>query len=116
MKLSPSYREFYQKSMIPMGVNDQNTYQTAGEENDSRMLLTHWLVALQGEPENPDSDFYVWRVIVYPANSEGSFKWNDPYYASPPHRCIQKAIEFARTIETCAKSDNLINSFSQKIS
>lgn len=94
-----SYREFYPKSLITMGEKDR----TSIIYTDSR--LTHWLVSLEGYPQ-PDEEYYLWKVSIYPADFEGTFNWNTPLYRSSRYKSFDEAYDAAVILEeTCQNAD-----------
>ncbi len=113
----PNFRDFYQKALIPIGLNDRTAF-SANDISFPALLSTHWLIALEGE-ENPEQqrDYYYWKVSIYSANAEGNFNWDQAFYTSPPIDSIDEAIKLARTVETYSKNDELHTSnLQEKIS
>ncbi|WP_108670174.1 hypothetical protein [Peribacillus acanthi] len=109
-----NYRDFYQRGIIPIGLEDSKKF---ADLNTEELFATHWLVALEGDPESVNSEFYLWKVVVYPTNQLGEFDYTKPYYTSSYHHSFDTAIDLARSIENTALSDTLVQSyFQQKIS
>ncbi|SFA77163.1 MULTISPECIES: hypothetical protein [unclassified Bacillus (in: firmicutes)] len=107
---SPNYRDFYQKPLIPIGANDQEalTSELPAEEN-TPLTLTHWLIALEGEPSTQNEEFFHWRVSVYLCDFEGTFDWNYPFYSSELHDNFHKACDKARLLELQSHRDQLFS-------
>jgi hypothetical protein len=80
-----NYRDFYQLKLIPINLNDHMP------SSD----VTHWLIALEGHAPSDDSEFYLWNVVVYQANSDGYLHKKKPYYISSSFNCFHKACEAA---------------------
>lgn len=111
----PNYRDFYQKSIIPMGSNDQSVL-SGSDISPHTAGHTHWLIALEGETRQ-DKLFYVWKVTIYPADSEGSFDPANQFFSSSEYDCINKAFEYARELEQHGKNDVLLSiQLNEKIS
>ncbi|PLR97497.1 hypothetical protein [Bacillus sp. T33-2] len=107
-----NYRDFYQKALIPIGSNDQQSL------DDSRLAqgLTHWLIALEGHAVK-ESDLYRWKVSVFQADCDGIFNANSPFYSSPLFDVFQDAYETSRDIESVIKNDQLYSVYvEEKIS
>ncbi|GLB60426.1 hypothetical protein [Cytobacillus sp. NCCP-133] len=93
----PNYIDFYQKSLIPAGAADPSL----------SFGYTHWLIALEGQLKEQEKEFYCWKVLIYPSNSEGSFSWNKELYSSPHYECIHKAFDHAKELEANVKGSQL---------
>ncbi|MCS0791666.1 hypothetical protein NX021_26485 [Cytobacillus firmus] len=89
----PNYLDFYQKCLIP--ANGADSFLPAGQ--------THWLIALEGQLKEQEKEYYLWKVTLYPSNSEGSFIWNKALYSSSLYECIHKAFEHAKELEANVK-------------
>lgn len=112
MGFFPSYREFYQRALILIGENDRSSVRAKEANGEVDDFLTHWLIALEGNEANAQSDIYHWKVMVYPANTKGSFKYDNPYLVSPHYQSFHEAVDYIRELETFAKEDQLGNSLS----
>lgn len=99
----PNFHDFYQKALIPMGSNDSILV-----AKNSFSQATHWLIALENELKpQQSSEYYHWKVSIYPADAEGSFNWNQVLYSSSGMDSIDEAMELARTFESYSKTDIL---------
>ncbi|RDU38378.1 hypothetical protein DRW41_02085 [Neobacillus piezotolerans] len=107
----PHYRDFYPKSMMPIGMNDTALL---NESPFADTGATHWLIALQGEHEGLPAGCCNWKVLVYTSDPEGAFSWENPYYASTLLESIDSAIELAQQIESFGKNDVLCTMGSDK--
>lgn len=113
-----NYRDFYQKALIPIGIKDQ----FALDERNKNLLsnpehFTHWLIALEAECSETPKEYYYWKVLIYPSDSEGSYNWRNPFYTSPLMESLNQAIELARTFEFYSMKDELHTvNFQEKIS
>lgn len=94
-----TYREFYQKALIPIGAKDRSSLL----EVES---LTHWLIAIEGRPRAED-EYYLWEVAIYPADLEGSFNWHKPLYKSSLYDSIDNANKAAKNLEHFSRNDEL---------
>lgn len=114
----PIYEDFFPKALIPIGANDQSLL-TELKLTPAQLpeLVTHWLIALEGEVIPPQNKYYHWKVSVYPSNINGSFVWDQACYTSPYLQSMDDAIEAARVLETISKDDELLSKYLlQKIS
>jgi hypothetical protein len=103
---TPNYHDFYQKALIPIGVNDLISLQESkGYYPNSPS--THWLIAVEGVQLPQPKIYYHWKVSIYPADSEGDFNWKKPYYCSPHMELIDHANNFATSLVTASKNDKL---------
>ncbi|MCL6571925.1 MAG: hypothetical protein K6T88_09625 [Bacillus sp. (in: Bacteria)] len=94
---TPNYHDFYQKALIPIGLHDLMSLQeSVAYHHDSP--LTHWLIAVEGVQLSQPKIYYHWKVSIYPADSEGDFKWTKPYYCSANMELIDHANEFASSL------------------
>lgn len=109
---TPNLRDFYQKALIPIGLNDRNAFMESGSQKLSP--LTHWLIALESEQLPQPKEYFHWKVSIYPSNTEGSFEWRKPLYSSASMECFDSAIELARLFETYSKNDQLFSSALQE--
>lgn len=103
-----NYKDFYQKALIPIGEKDYFSFKETTpsiQQNHS-----HWLIALEGEQNGSEKEFYCWKVKIYPADSDGSFSWKSPCYISSLFDCIHMAYNHALTLETFSKNDELYSS------
>lgn len=103
---TPNYRDFYQKALIPIGLNDMMALKESGiQQIDSP--TTHWLVGIQGETIQQPKGYYHWKVSIYPSNYEGAFDWNHPFYCSDLMQSMDNAINLAKTFIDCCQNDKL---------
>src|SRR5574342_282385 len=113
----PNYREFYPKSLIPIGNNDRNALRSFQNLVDESFQATHWLIALQGSVKQLPDEYYHWQVCLYPTDLEGTYSWNKPYFISNFINSIDEAIEFSRELEIYGRDDAIISSnLQEKIS
>jgi len=103
---TPNYHDFYQKALIPIGVNDQNALQESNA-NYANSPSTHWLIAVEGVQLPQTKIYFHWKVSIYPADCEGDFNWKKPYYCSPNMELIDHANAFASSLVTAGKNDRL---------
>lgn len=104
----PDYRDFYPKSLIPIGFNDRNKLKRLQNGNNDNFLSTHWLIALQGVSKSPDLELFQWQVFVFPADLEGSYTWEQPYYVSNLFDSLEKAIEISSELEVFGRDDAIL--------
>lgn len=100
-----NYKDFYQKALVPIGTNDRNCFKDFQSANLPEH--SHWLIALEGETKDQETVFYIWKVTIYPSDSNGSFSWNSPYYSSSIFDSIHTAYNHAKDIEKYSKDDQL---------
>jgi hypothetical protein len=114
----PDYRDFYPKSLVPIGINDRKALLSIQNLSDDTFQATHWLVALQGKVKYlSEEEYYQWQVYLYPADVEGSYTWEKPYYVSSCFESIEKAIEISSELELFGRDDAIISSnIKEKIS
>ncbi len=103
---TPNYHDFYQKALIPIGVNDLVSLQES-EAFYPNSPSTHWLIAVEGVQLPQQKIYYHWKVSIYAADSEGDFNWKKPYYCSPNMELIDQANSFAALLVNASKNDNL---------
>jgi hypothetical protein len=103
---TPNYHDFYEKALIPIGVNDLISLKesTAYYPNSPQ---THWLIAVEGVQLPQTKIYFHWKVSIYPADSEGDFNWKKPYYCSANMEIIDDANAFASSLVTASKQDKL---------
>lgn len=107
-------KEFYPVSFMPIGEHDQLLIQT---NLTSVHDASHWLVALDGHPMSKQSDFYIWNVLVYTANDEGTFTVNKPHYRSENFTSFEQASEFAKFLTASGRKDEMMKAtYTEKIS
>jgi hypothetical protein len=106
----PDYRDFYPRSLIPIGYNDRDKLKRLQNINDDAFQATHWLVALQGVPKSPDFELFQWQVYVFPADLEGTYSWEQPFYVSNLVDSIEKAIELSCELEVFGRDDAILSS------
>ncbi|MBO0960380.1 hypothetical protein J1P26_11760 [Neobacillus sp. MM2021_6] len=100
---TPNYHDFYEKALIPIGLNDQNSL----DENHPDSTSTHWLIAVEGVQLPQPKIFYHWKVSVYPADGDGDFNWKKPYYCSTNMKLMDDAMALASTLASASKNDEL---------
>ncbi|MFJ7728847.1 hypothetical protein ACIQXV_22310 [Neobacillus sp. NPDC097160] len=103
---TPNYHDFYQKALIPIGLNDRMSLQES-ESFYSDSPSTHWLIAVEGVQLPQPNIYYNWKVSIYPADGEGDFNWRKPYYCSATLRLMDDAIALATTLVALSKKDEL---------
>ncbi|MCM3573006.1 MULTISPECIES: hypothetical protein [Mesobacillus] len=97
-----SYRDFYQKSLVPAGLSDKKAFL----EIQPDVLHTHLIIGLQGHQDN-DREFYHWNVTIYKSDSSGIYDADKPVYESTLYDRFDDAVEAARKIEKEIRSDQL---------
>ncbi|WP_042374405.1 hypothetical protein [Neobacillus jeddahensis] len=103
---TPNYHDFYEKALIPIGLNDMRSLQES-DAYTSRLEQTHWLIAVEGVQLPQPKIYYQWKVSIYPANAEGDFNWKKPFYCSTNMKLIDEAISLASTIVSSSQKDEL---------
>jgi hypothetical protein len=103
---TPNYHDFYQKALVPIGFNDIRTLKEF-ETYDNDSPFTHWLIAVEGEMLTQPNIYFLWKVSIYPSNSEGDFNWKKPFYCSPIMESMDSAHELACSMVTSSKLDQL---------
>ena len=103
-----NYKDFYQKALVPIGEKDHSSFKETTPSNQHHH--SHWLIALVGEQENIEKEFYSWKVTIFPSDSNGSFSWKSPCYLSTIFDCIHLAYKHALELETFSKNDELYSS------
>ena len=113
---TPNYHNFYQKALIPIGLNDLILL----KESDSSYLdlpFTHWLIAVEGEQLPQPKIYFKWKVSIYPADCDGDFNWKKPFYCSPIMLSMDSAHELACSLVKSSKQDELLSlNLQEKIS
>lgn len=102
----PDYRDFYQKSLIPIGKKDHSLLMEILHV-PFEFQSTHWLIALEAERIICPKEYYYWKVSIYPSDSAGSFDWNHAFYSSQPMNSLEQALILARTFEAFILKDEL---------
>lgn len=111
------YRDFYPKSLLPIGINDRKALMSLQYFADDNFQATHWLVALQGKVRYIQDEDYQWQVYLFPTDIEGSYTWEKPYYISKCVDSIEEAIDISAELETYGRDDAIISSnIQEKIS
>lgn len=103
---TPNYHDFYQKALIPIGLNDLMSL----KDSDAYIPgspSTHWLIAVEGVQLPQPKIYYHWKVSIYPADSEGDFNWKQPYYCSANMESIDSAIKLASSFACSSQKDEL---------
>ncbi|HEY2420311.1 MAG TPA: hypothetical protein VGI04_02790 [Neobacillus sp.] len=112
---TPNYHDFYQKALIPIGLNDLMVFQ-ASEPFLFSPSSTHWLIAVEGVQLPQAKIYYHWKVSIYPADCDGDFNWKKPFYCSPAIVSIDDANDLAREFITHSQNDQLYtNTLQEKI-
>lgn len=108
----PIYEDFYPKALIPIGITDQSLIPKLKLSSiELPEVVTHWLIALEGEVLPNQNKYYHWKASVYPSNINGSFVWDQAFYTSPYVHSMDEAIELARDFETSSKKDELLSTY-----
>lgn len=112
---TPNLRDFYQKALIPIGMNDKIALMETGSQ--SRLPSSHWLIVLEGDQIPQPKEYFYWKVCIYPSNCDGSFEWQKPIYSSKSMESMDEALELARSLENYSQNDQLFTfTFQEKIS
>ncbi|MDP4086114.1 MAG: hypothetical protein Q8934_16050 [Bacillota bacterium] len=107
----PFLRDFYQKALIPIGLNDLALLNESDKEKyDLPPLTTHWMIVLVGELVSETKEYYHWRVNIYPSDCEGTFSWPEAIYSSELIVSFDWAFELARKFESITMNDQLLSS------
>lgn len=106
---TPNYHDFYQRALIPMGINDLMTLEKS-EAYNSNSPSTHWLIAVEGVQLQQPKIYFNWKVSIYPADCEGDYTWKKPFYCSPIMECMDDAISLANSFVGPSQSDELCSS------
>nr|WP_263328219.1 hypothetical protein [Neobacillus sp. Marseille-Q6967] len=113
---TPNYHDFYQKALIPIGVNDLAVLKETSSY-DRYCPSTHWLIAVEGEQLPQPKIYFHWKVSIYPADVEGDFNWKKPFYCSPAMPSMDKAIDLACMLAASSRLDQLYSlNLQEKIS
>ncbi|HAQ06397.1 MAG TPA: hypothetical protein DCR24_02275 [Bacillus bacterium] len=100
------YREFYQKALVPAGMNDRKFFLDTHPDTQDQKLHTHLLIGLQGR-QLDNREYYNWKVIIYKADPYGIYDACTPIYSSELYDRFDDAVEAARTIEKDVTNDQL---------
>lgn len=100
-----NYRDFYQKAIVPIGAND--THCIEDFLSTDSLMYSHWLIALEGSLTNQETEYYCWKVTIYPSDCNGRFTWNTVLYTSTTFDSIHDAYIHAKTLEDSCKNDHL---------
>ncbi|MEH7414224.1 hypothetical protein V7266_02905 [Neobacillus drentensis] len=103
---TPNYHDFYEKALIPIGINDLLSLQKSDAYCPDNSF-THWLIAVEGVQLPQPKIYYHWKVSIYPATAEGDFNWKAPYYCSPNMKLIDYANELASSLVQSSIKDEL---------
>lgn len=107
----PTFREFYQKPLKPLGPDDAAQLKT---ESFLESGFTHILIALEGHPASPGSEVYSWQVKIFQADKEGSFLWEKALFVSEEFQSFDAACQFAGELDRLASNDKLSTFFNNK--
>jgi hypothetical protein len=108
----PIYEDFFPKALIPIGLNDQSMLsELTLIPAQLPEIVTHWLIALEGEIIPQQNKYYHWKVSIYPSNINGSFVWDQACYTSPYMLSMDDAVEVARTLESICKNDEFLSKY-----
>ncbi|OLO29021.1 hypothetical protein BTR23_16745 [Alkalihalophilus pseudofirmus] len=107
MKFIPNFGEFYQKPLVPIGENDRILALEKLPNTELHEGFSHWLIALEGTEISQNSNFYQWRVLVYPAKKCGQFECFHPYFVSAYFPTMDDALTFTKEIEKRASQDQI---------
>lgn len=117
MMNQPDYRDFYPKTLIPIGANDKQALESMQLITEPAFKATHWLVALQARVKSYSEESYHWQVYLFPADTEGSYSWGKPYLVSNYFDTLDQALEISNELETYGRDDSIISSnYREKIS
>lgn len=103
---TPNYHDFYQKALVPIGLNDLMSLKDS-QAYCTGSSLTHWLIAVEGIQLPQPKIYYHWKVSIYPATIDGDFNWKKPYYCSAGMESFDRAIEIASLYAASSKKDQL---------
>jgi hypothetical protein len=103
---TPNYHDFYQKALLPIGINDLKAYHESDCDRPYTRS-THWLIAVEGVQLPQPKIYYHWKVSIYPADCDGDFNWKKPFYCSPSMESMDKAIELASSVIAHSRQDKL---------
>jgi hypothetical protein len=109
MRKLPNFREFYQRALIPIGENDRLSALKGSLNLDS---CSHWLLALEGNEVDQYTGVYHWKVVIYPAKTNGHCNYELPYFVSTLFNTFNTAIDSIRDLEKLARDDQLSKVFS----
>jgi hypothetical protein len=103
---TPNYHDFYQKALLPIGVNDLLALQES-EHYRFDSSSTHWLIAVEGVQLPQPKIYYHWKVSIYPADAEGDFNWRKPFYCSQAMESMDIVNNLAMSFVQSSKLDQL---------
>nr|WP_295970175.1 hypothetical protein [uncultured Bacillus sp.] len=102
------YKEFYTKALIPIGENEKKWIGPFNKGwRDTPLDISHYLIAMEGNIENENSEKYHWKISVYPADSEGTFYNEIPLYTSQYYTSLHCAFSAANKLESAGKAGQL---------
>lgn len=102
---APPFKDFYDKSVITVGENDQAALRKLiYGEGGVNEAFTHWLIALIWieDDRNPG-----WKVAVYPVSSKEPFWHFSPFYETRSLYSIGTALKLSKILEAHSRKDLL---------
>lgn len=102
---APPFKDFYDKSVVTVGENDQAALRKLiygkGGVNEA---FTHWLIALIWieDDRNPG-----WKVAVYPVSPKVPFWHFSPFYETRSLYPIGTALKLSKILEAHSRKDLL---------
>ncbi|WP_139179540.1 hypothetical protein [Lihuaxuella thermophila] len=105
MQAIPVLKDFFDKSLIPVGEKDKLTLGKSNHgEEGLYESVTHWLIALIWcETEAVTG----WKVSVYPVCSDRPFWLLSPYYETSSLYAFEIALKLSGILETHSQKDLL---------
>lgn len=101
----PFLKDFYDKSVIPVGEKDKVMLGKLNrEEGGLAEAVTHWLIALIWYEEEEAAG---WKVSVYPIRRGKPFWLFTPYYETHSLYSFDIALKMSRILEAHSQKDLL---------
>jgi hypothetical protein len=101
----PLLKDFYDKSVVPVGEKDKLTLGRLNQgEGSLYEVVTHWLIALIWCENEAVAG---WKVSVYPICPDKPFWLFAPYYETSSLYAFDTALKLSRILETHSQKDLL---------
>ncbi|MGA8943963.1 MAG: hypothetical protein WB502_14815 [Thermoactinomyces sp.] len=102
---APPFKDFYDKSVVTVGENDQaalrKLFYGNGGVNGS---FTHWLIALIWIEDHTSPG---WKVAVYPVSQNKPFWYFSPFYETRSLYPVGTALKISKILEAHSRKDLL---------
>ncbi|MBA4603848.1 hypothetical protein [Thermoactinomyces mirandus] len=102
---APPFKDFYDKSVVTVGENDQAALRKWNhEKGGASEAFTHWLIALVWIEDDGNSG---WKVFVYPVSEDKPFWHSSPFYETRSLYPIDMALKLSKILEAHSRRDLL---------